>query len=555
MLYPTALVEHWPPTRPPLTRRDRFGLAGLLALTTILTLARLGAGATELATDDEQCTKWPPYQTTRCAEMIPLDEVHYVPDARDVLRFGTESDTRVPTEDDGAYVVHPPLGKMVIAAGIAVLGDRPEGWRIGGALFGIAGVLILFALARRLFGDARWALLAAGLLAIDGLWLTMSRVAMLDIVAATFTLAGVWAAIEIAARAVEARGRAFPLLGAGVAFGAALATKWSTGSYIALGVIIILSAELAAWRRRVTPPAVDVAAFGIDALDTWVAATVAQPVARRAGGPRRVLASLLAGSALPLALYTASFTPWFLSEDRYVPPACEGRSSVSASWLCYQREVLSFHRNLEKYEEVAPDAEEPTATATLPAPGEDTGPTMQPAHPYFGHAITWPWIGRPVVHNFYETDGRNVEVMGVPNPIVWWFGFFAAIPWLAARARRDRTARFIFAAIVAGWGPYLLADLVARPVFFFYATPLVPFVILGSVALGRRLREGSAAYGPTSFGRGAVVGGVVAAIVTAAWLYPIHAAIPLEPGRAGWGGRILFQTDCTEPGIKVLCWV
>lgn len=563
-----STVPSWPPTRPALTRGERLAFITLIVVTMIITLARLGAGGRELAPDDEQCSKWPPYQTARCFEMIPLDEVHYVPDARDVLRFGTESDTRVPTEDDGAFVVHPPVGKWFIAAGIAVLGDRPEGWRVGGALAGIAGVAMLFAIARRLFGSARWALVAGGMLAIDGLWLTMSRVAMLDIVAASFSLAVAWGAIEVVARTQEGRKRSLPLLGSAVAAGFALATKWSTGSFVVAAVLLVLFAEFHAWRqrRRAVAPA-EVRAFGPDALAAWALLLVSTKVHSTRGTLRRLAASAVALVIIPLVVYTATFAPWFADSQRYIPPTCESESSIARAWLCYQGEQLAFHRGLEKYEPIPEGEATDAATGAAPSPGTtESSPTqsqggarMRPAHPYFGHAISWAWLGRPVVHNYFESgegaERRITEVMGVPNPLAWWAGFALALPWLIARARRDRTARLLLAFITAGWLPYLLADLVARPVFLFYATPLVPFIVLATTALARRLHEGDAEHAPIGFVRGLVSGTLVAIALIAIWMYPIHAGVPLPPGDLGWNGRIWFATDCASETIKVLCWI
>ncbi|MFP5224888.1 MAG: glycosyltransferase family 39 protein [Actinomycetota bacterium] len=543
-------MPSWPPARPALTKGERIAFVALIVAVTVLYLARLSAGSRELSADDEQCTKWPPYQTTRCYEMIPLDEVHYVPDARDVLRFGTESDTRVPTEDDGAFVVHPPVGKWFIAAGMAILGDNPVGWRVGNALAGIGGVLMMFAIARRLFGSARWSLVAAGLLAIDGLWFTMSRLAMLDISASVLTLAVVWGTVEILARIREDRTRSVPLLATGLAAGLAIATKWSVGSFLVVAALAITIAEASAWRKRRSHSIVyELEAFGPDALDAWAASVHRMQTRPRYGGPTRLAATLAAFSVLPMAVYVATFAPWFVDGNRYLPPACEQRSPLIAAWACYQGEQLSFHRNLEKYEPVAQED------------GDGTTPVIAstPAHPYFGHGISWAWLGRPVVHNYFS-DGegdqqRIVEVMGVPNPLVWWVGFGLALPWLVARSRKDRTARILLAFFAAGWLPYLLADLVARPVFLFYATPLIPIVVLSASALARRLFEGTPERPPIPFVRGVVAGAVIGALGIGLWMYPIHAGIELPPGDLGWNGRIWFTTDCSEPGIKVLCWI
>lgn len=580
---PVRRPVSWPPARPTLTTRQRvLATVGLVAVA-LLYVARLGAGSTLLPDDDEQCTKWPTYRTERCYEMIPLDEVHYVPDARDVVRFGTESTTDVPAGDDGAYVVHPPVGKWPIALGIKLFGDEPLGWRLFNALLGVLGVALGFSLARRLLGSFGWSLIAAGLLATDGLWFTMSRIAMLDISAGVATLAAMRASIEILARAAEHRPRTGVRILAGVLWGLALATKWSTAPFALAAGVLMLLAELRAWRTRhhhaIDEP-VEVQVFGRDAIEAWADAIVARGLRPKpAGSVRAIAATVGAMSLLPLAVYTSTFTPWFVDDHRYLPPACEAESNVFSGWLCYQTEVFRFHRDLKKYDVAEPE-DDATTTATgtdsvldgvdgvAPLPGEtivpiDTGPPvakMTPGHPYFGHAISWPWIGRPVVHAYRaEKQGgidHAVEVMSVPNPITWWWAFFFALPWLVAVARRDRTARLLLVMFAAGWGPYLLADLVDRPVFLFYATPLVPFIAIAATALLKRLWDGPPGGEPSVLARGVTSGVLAASILAFGWLYPIHAGVSLPLDRFGWRARIWFAVDCTaDDRVKLMCWI
>jgi dolichyl-phosphate-mannose-protein mannosyltransferase len=579
---PVPLIAEWPPARPAMTTRQRvIAVLGLLAVA-LLYIARLGAGSTLLEPTDEQCEKWPPYKTAECYEMVPLDEVHYVPDARDVLRFGTESTIDVPTDDDGAYVVHPPVGKWFIAAGIALVGDEPMGWRLFNALAGVLGVALAFSLARRLFGSFAWAMVAGGLLAIDGLWFVMSRLAMLDIATGLTTLAAVRASVELVARSVEDRPRAKLRVLTGVLWGLALATKWSTAPFAVVAGLMLLFAEVSAWRRsklrRVTDPSTQVRVFGREAIEQWADALVLNAAPQsRTGGPRALTATLGCLTVLPIAVYVATFAPWFADSHRYVPPACENRS-VPASWVCYQTEILNFHRDLEKFEAVKPEDQtsEPTASDTVvdgideeqpvptfgtetPAAPESPIASSTPGHPYFGNGITWAWIGRPVVHAYRgeSTEGIDhaVEVMSVPNPITWWWAFFFALPWLIVVAYKDRTARIILAFITAGWLPYLLADLVDRPVFLFYATPLVPFLMLAATALLKRLWDGPPGAAPSTLARSVSAGVVISAGAVFVFMYPVLAGVPLPLDTWGWHARIWFAVDCTVETIKVMCWI
>src|SRR5207249_6322954 len=118
------------------------------------------------------------------SSIISLDETFYVPDARSVLRFGTESDLRSPSQ---FLAVHPPVGKWFIAVGMKIFGDNPFGWRVMGALLGACAVLLIYWVCRPFWGH-RWALLAAALLGIEGMWFVLSRIAMLDIYAGLFVL-------------------------------------------------------------------------------------------------------------------------------------------------------------------------------------------------------------------------------------------------------------------------------------------------------------------------------------------------------------------------------
>ncbi|HEX4726498.1 MAG TPA: glycosyltransferase family 39 protein, partial [Jatrophihabitans sp.] len=74
-----------------------------------------------------------------------FDEVYYATEAQEMLRYGYE-DNR-----DYMFIVHPPLGKWLIAGSSAIWGDNSLGWRIAPAVAGTLSVLIMVRLARRMF--------------------------------------------------------------------------------------------------------------------------------------------------------------------------------------------------------------------------------------------------------------------------------------------------------------------------------------------------------------------------------------------------------------------
>ena len=75
-----------------------------------------------------------------------FDEVYYVDGARDLLKFGVEVSGSNPE-----FIVHPPVGKWLIGAGIAIFGDNEFGWRFATALIGTLLILVFARLVHVLF--------------------------------------------------------------------------------------------------------------------------------------------------------------------------------------------------------------------------------------------------------------------------------------------------------------------------------------------------------------------------------------------------------------------
>jgi dolichyl-phosphate-mannose-protein mannosyltransferase len=447
-----------------------------------------------------------------------FDETYYYYDARDLLANGVERD----------FVVHPPLGKWMIAAGVAMVGveegspvdqavtedpgscgaaerdknppararEAAESFarRAATAFFGTLWVGVTYLAAMRLFRRRGGAALAALLVAIDGIAFTMSRIAMLDVFLGFWVTVGFWLLLidrdqqwagvpgrrqdhsELDDDLQEAldggpgphtpvplfgdlpRGHPFRWL-AGIAFGLALATKWSAVLAIAPAGLFVLASELA-WRKRImgTP---------------WI----------RLG--RIVASGVVTLLVVPLVVYVLSYVPWFVNYE-HTPPgrqACTGETAsedcpaalpararvMARGWIGEQVRIYEFHRDL--------DAE----------------------HPYRATALTWPVIGRPVAY-YYEdctpdeapeschvAPGTVGEILGLGNPAIWWL----ALPawFLVARMairRRDPVAWAILAFGGLQFLPWLASP---RTVFLFYATPAVPFVCFALTYAAIRIAE------------------------------------------------------------------
>lgn len=144
---------------------------------------------------------------------LVFDEIYFAKFAQNYL-------TQTPFFD-----AHPPLGKYLIALGIALEGFNPWGFRWMNALVGSWIPLIGIGLAFQLTRRTGVALLCGFLLCLDGLFLVESRYALLNIYLVFFGLAG-QLCLMLAITAPGWRRRAWIVL-AGLLFGATVSVKWN----------------------------------------------------------------------------------------------------------------------------------------------------------------------------------------------------------------------------------------------------------------------------------------------------------------------------------------
>jgi dolichyl-phosphate-mannose-protein mannosyltransferase len=110
-----------------------------------------------------------------------LDEQYYVGDARNVL----QGEGTLRTE-------HPPLGQLIVLAGMRIFGDTPLGWRFFSVIFGTISILLIYLICRQLGLSRLASNLAICLFAFENMSFVQAGVAMLDVFSVTFTLAAFW---------------------------------------------------------------------------------------------------------------------------------------------------------------------------------------------------------------------------------------------------------------------------------------------------------------------------------------------------------------------------
>ena len=220
-----------------------------------------------------------------------FDEIYYAKNANSLIEHGVELN-----EQGGAdFIVHPPLGKWLIGIGIKIFGNNEFGWRIIPALVGTACVVLIYLIAHRLFNSIFLSSTAALLMALDGLALVMSRVALLDIFLMFFILLCCYFILTN------------NLWLSGVAIGLAGASKWS--GFFLIPFIIALTIN---WKN-----------LQLSSL----------------------LRRLVQFIFIPIGVYFITWIGWILNSNGWGRQS--GGNLFTSLWK-YHIEILNFHRELSE---------------------------------------------------------------------------------------------------------------------------------------------------------------------------------------------------------------
>ena len=391
---------------------------------------------------------------------LMFDETYYAKDALALLNYGYERSTiqgadqvlldsgghnyqKIFTENP-SFVVHPPLGKWIIAFGENLFGATPYGWRIMMAVLGTLSILVTARIARRLTHSDLLGTLAGLLLALDGLHIVMSRTALLDLPLSFFVLCAFGCLIADRDTSCDRFTKGIPIgipwwrLGMASFLGLALATKWSALYFI--GAFVILSL---AWNVQIKRT---------------------NEIKNAAGHMIRWFISMVGTAAIIMTTYLTSWAGWFSSTNAWDRTWANGQpknifpNTLRSLWH-YHFEMYNFHVHLNS------------------------------PHNYRAGAWGWPILARPTSF-FYEskpTCGATTcsqEVIPLGNPLIWWAGAAALLFLLyLAMRRKHSAATALLTGFAAGWVPWLFFP--HRTTFHFYSVAFIPFTVMAlALALG-----------------------------------------------------------------------
>lgn len=332
---------------------------------------------------------------------------------------------------------HPPLGKVIMSAGISLFGMNPFGWRFMGALFGMLTIPLLYVFGKRMFGRTEYAALAGGLIALDFMRFSLSRIGTVDVFAVFFIALAAFAMYEYYRLSVieqaSLRRTLIPLAASAIAIGMAIATKW-IGLYAGLGLAITL---LVIWRSPRFP--------------------------RGRYGPTLAWTAGLFTLG-PAAVYLASYIP-FLN--------LSGPGHGIGDVISYQKFMFNYHSGL-------------VATHPFSSSWWQWPLIQRPVWTYAGPA---------------ENAGDVVSIVLMGNPAIWWVGSAAAVYMaIRLRSDRRFDALFLLIGLAAQLVPWMFVSRLTFIYHFYASVPFIILCTVYVIRLiservaASRLRYGVLAY-------------------------------------------------------------
>ena len=400
---------------------------------------------------------------------------------------------------------HPPLGKLLMSASIAVFGMTPFGWRFAGAMTGVFMLPALYLLAKQILRRRELAALAMLLFTFDLMHFTQTRIATIDSFPVFFIMLSYlcmarYVMTDVFALEAEEPERAMsyafwksmiPLALSGFFMGLSIASKW-IGVYSAVGLAVLFFTAVYRQYR------VGSVAFQYAAPEKAKALTQEQQ-RRVAGAQNRTLRRILITCGfcvvffvlVPLAIYYVSYIPFFSPTGP----------------ITFRRLIAEQERMLDYH--------------ATPGLGMD--------HPYQSPWWQWPFILKPMwfALDMFEPEGFASTIMCIGNPLIFYVGAVCMVLLLGAFvsryvslrggiSRKGTDGNMALPVIVIGFlAQYLPWVLVPRSMFIYHYFASVPFVILATCWVASFLPQGK-----PRLRYGVIIGYVVLAVVFFVMFYP-----------------------------------
>lgn len=340
---------------------------------------------------------------------------------------------------------HPPLGKIIIAAGTWIFGMNAFGWRIAGTLFGVFMIPIMYFFAKRLFQKTEYAFIASFLLAFDFMHFVQTRIATIDVYGVFFIMLMFYYMYRYYRMNVYEDGlkqTLLPLGLSGLFFGLGVAAKWISiyaGAGLAIVFFISVIERIVEYRK-----AIQVTLHKHVKKKSTHLEDLKQLEHKINIFPKYLTVTIgwcvIWFVIVPAIIYVLSYIPFMM-----VPGPGHGLKDV----VTYQEHMFNYHNSLKA------------------------------THPFSSNWYEWPTMEKPVWYFGGQElpAGKASLIVALGNPAIWsWVGIISTLAalWIGWK-KRDKRILFLAIALGSVYVPWML---VPRLTFIYHFFAAVPFIIL-----------------------------------------------------------------------------
>ena len=387
-----------------------------------------------------------------------FDEIYH---ARTAYEFLQKS---VPYETS-----HPPLGKLLMSASIAIFGMTPFGWRFAGAVAGVLMLPGIYLLIKQLTKKSWIAVLGCLLMSLDCMHLTQTQIATIDSFPVLFIIFAYYFMLRFLQTDFckeKIKISLYNLAFSGLFMGFAIASKW-IGIYAGVGLavlffwhcirILILHKNRKLSQTDKDNPATDINHSGNEAKTKYNY------------GLKKVLEiccwCIVFFVIVPIVIYLLSYIPYMAYNTRRIHSLTDYLNEV---WKA-QIGMLNYHST----------------------------PNLGMDHPFYSPWWQWPVIGKPMYYasQQYIPDDSPVHhsIFCFGNPVIWFGGLVALFVcilrsaynrrykiidndyiWHFRSTSYDCRYAFILIGLLAQYLPWVL---VPRGTYIYHYFASIPFLI------------------------------------------------------------------------------
>ncbi len=365
---------------------------------------------------------------------------------------------------------HPPLGKLMMSAAIAVFGMTPFGWRFAGAFVGVLMLPALYLLAKQLTRRRDLATFAMLLLTFDLMHFTQTRIATIDsfpvlfillsyLCMARYMMTDVFALPETQPQKLLNRTlwrSLIPLGLSGLFMGLSIASKW-IGLYSAVGLAVLFFVAIFRQYRMGN--------IAFEYSDTEQEKPLTQGQKDRVQNAQEfALKRIFITCGFCLVFFLA--VPALIYYLSYIPYLAPTGAVTLQRLMNAQTGMLSYHST----------------------------PGLGMNHPFQSPWWQWPFILKPMWFNQdkFEPAGFSSTILCMGNPVIFYVGALCMVAvfglflhkYISLRRGlhlRSTDGDMALPVLVVGFmAQYLPWVLVPRSMYIYHYFASVPFIILAT---------------------------------------------------------------------------